>query len=225
MSHLIFPQGWFYGYDVVLELIFAIITFAVSFYSFKIYNLTYQRQPKLFGIGFAFISASYLIRAIVSFVIAYEVKEGINVISDLRELVILNNFGIYSYLLLFVTGLFFLTYLTFKVKNKKIFTLIYLITISSIIVSLNKLELFYLFSTIFLAYIFIHYLENYESHKQKRTFLILLSFFLLFLSSIQFFFSVGNTLDYAISHILELIAYLLILLDLLLVSKNESKKK
>ena len=67
MANLFLIPKWFFGYGVAFELIFAIITLAVALYSFKVYKLSNQNQPKLFGIAFLFFSISYFIQSILLF--------------------------------------------------------------------------------------------------------------------------------------------------------------
>ena len=64
-----------------------------------------------------------------------------------------------------------------------------------------------------------HFIKNYMNKKHPNTLLIALAFLFLLFGSFHFLISVDHQLFYAIGHILELFAYLLILLNLYLVRK------
>jgi len=220
MANLYMVPNWFLGYDLILELAFAIISLIVSIYSFKIYRLSEQTQSKLFGIAFLFISISYFIQSFLNFTIISKLNENIRIILKIISVNVLNTIGIYAHILFFITGLITLTYMTLKIKSAKTYSLLFITIILSLVFSSNKLYLFYLLSSILLIYILIHYLTNYLKNKQSKTLLVLAAFAFLLFGSIHFIFAVNHSLYYVIGHSLELIAYLLILINLILVVRK-----
>jgi len=123
-------------------------------------------------------------------------------------------------MVLFIAGLITLTYMTFKTKNFEMYVLLLITTAISIIFSFNALSVFYILFYIFLAFILVYYLENYLKNKNKKTFFVLLAFGLLFLSSIHFMLPGDNVFYYMLSHFFELMAYLLILIDLIIIVRK-----
>nr|MCK4929463.1 hypothetical protein [Nanoarchaeota archaeon] len=220
MVHLPIVPEWFLGYDIILELAFAIITLIVSIYAFKIYKLSGQRQSKFFGIAFLFISIAYFIQSFLNFVILSKLNENICRGLKIASVNFLNSIGIYAYIIFFGIGLITLTYMTLRIKSAKIYSLLLIIILLSFLSSSNTLYLFYLLSSVLLIYIFIHYLMNYLKNKQAKTLLVLVAFAFLLFGSIHFIFSVNHGLYYVIGHFLELIAYLFILINLILVVKK-----
>lgn len=225
MANLYIIPSWFFGYqsfsyDAILELIFAIITLIVSIYAFKVYRLSQERQSKLFGIAFSFISASYFIWSIINFNILERIEHSIPTYVNISNINNLITIGVYIHILLFITGLTTLAYMTLKIKSPKMYSLLLIITLVSLSFNSNVIFLFYLLSSILLIYIVLHYLTNYINHKQARTLLVLIAFILILFSTIHFIFSVNHALYYIIGHFIELIAYLLILTNLILVTKK-----
>ena len=220
MVHLPIVPEWFFGYDIFLELAFAIITLVVSFYAFKIYKLSGQRQSKLFGTAFLFISISYFIQSFLNFFRISVLDENICEALKIVSVNFLNTTGIYTHIIFFGIGLITLTYMTLRIKNAKTYSLLAILFLLSILFSSNTLFLFYLLSSILLIYIVTHYLINYLKNKQTKTLLVLVAFAFLLFGSIHFIFSVNHGLYYVIGHFLELIAYLLILINLILVVKK-----
>ena len=225
MVNIYLIPSWFFGYqsfsyDAIIELAFAIITLIVSIYAFKVYKLSQQRQSKLFGIAFSFISASYFIWSIINFNILERAEDTIPTYINVSNINALITIGVYIHILLFMTGLITFTYMTLKFKSAKTYSLLLLITLISLFFSSNVLYLFYVLSSILLIYVVIHYFRNYIEHKQAKTLLVLIAFILILFGSIHFLFSVNHAIYYIISHFLELIAYLLILTNLILVIKK-----
>src|SRR3989338_227170 len=117
MGHILYcSPRWFYGYDIILEIVFAIITFAVAMYSFRIYRLSGQRDSRLFGFAFLLISASYSLWAILNG-FAVSQLESARTILELERANIWRYLGIYAHILFFLGGMSTLTYMTFKNKN------------------------------------------------------------------------------------------------------------
>ena len=195
--------NWFFNYSVILELAFAMITFTVGLFAFKINKLSEEKSAKLFGISFIFLSLHYFIQSFINFSIVSTLNKNICNLMKIQDINTLNIIGAYSHMLFFIIGLSTLTYMTLKIKSRTAYILILILPLSSILFSENKLYVFYIISSIFLIFITMHYMKNYMKNKQIKTLFILIAFiFLLF------------------GHFLELIAYLLILLNLILVLKD-----
>ena len=210
---------WFLKLDIAMELIFAVITLLVCLYSFKIYKLAEQRQSNIFGISFFLISLSYFVRFIISTIMAFKLNTSFLNPNVLYNLNYLSNTAIYVYLVLFIAGLLTLTYMTFKTKNIEVYILLLITIILAIVFSFNAFYVFYILFYILLAFILVYYLQNYIKSKNKKTFMVLAAFGLLFLSSIYFMLP-NDIFYYMLSHFFELMAYLLILIDLIIIIKK-----
>lgn len=213
------PQ-WFFGYDVVLELIFALVTLLVCIYAFKVYKLLSQEQLKLFGLSFLFISISYFVQSLLNWLIIEELNDTVPNAIKLANINTLNVMGIYAHIFFFVTGLMVLAYMTFKTSNIKLLVLMTILTYALLWFSSNIFYSFYFVSSVFLAYIVLHYLSNYIRHRQKRTILVLVAFAFLLFGSIHFIFAMDHSLFYALGHMLGLVAYILILINLIIVIRK-----
>lgn len=221
MVYLYLVPKWFFGYDVLFELAFALITLFVSFYAFRVYKLSEQNQSKLFGISFLFISISYFVQAFLNFAIISKLNEDIRLVLKINTINTLVGMEIYAHMIFVAAGLITLAYMTLKVKSAKLYSLLLVTILLSLFFSSNKLYMFYLLSSILLIYIFIHYLVNYFNKKKIKTLLVVIAFAFLLFGKIHFMFSVNHEVYYAIGHFLELIAYLLILINLVLVLRKK----
>lgn len=225
MAHPFIIPAWFFNYSITFTLAFAIITFALGLFAFRIYKLSEQKSIKLFGISFIFISLHYFIQSFLNFSILSTLNQNICNIMKIQSVNALNIMGAYSHMFFFIIGLATLVYMTLKIKSSTTYALLLALPLVSIIITTNKLYLFYAIASIFLIFISLHYLRNYLKNKQVKTFFILIAFIFLLFGNLHFLFSVNHRLYYVLGHFLELVAYILILLNFILVLKNDKKKK
>lgn len=215
-----FSPSWFYGYDVALELFFAIISIVVAGLAFRIYKKTSQRNVALFGTSFLFIGVSYFIQSIINFLILSKLNEHVCRAIKIQSISAFNNVGLLVHVLFMTIGLSVLVYLTCKQEKIRMLLLLILISVFGIFLSKNLLYTFYLFSTMFLILISWHFISNYLKNKKPQTLLIAIAFLFLLFGNFHFLVSVNHQLFYVLGHILELIAYILILLNYYLVLKK-----
>ena len=199
MPALYWPE-WFTGYDILFELFFAIISLIIAFFAYRIYTMSEQRPVKLLSTSFLLISLSYAARSLPFF----------------------DDFSIYAHMVLFLTGLSILLTISIKPQKAMLATLSVLITITlgSLVLISNTLLAYYILSSVYLAIISWHFIQNYLSNRQTKTLLVALAFIFLFFGSFHFFMSVNHELFYVIGYFLELAAYLMILTNLYLVLKQ-----
>jgi hypothetical protein len=220
VMYIFSSPDWFAGYDIFLELLFAVITLLISAYAFKVYRLAGQKQSRLFGISFLLISVSYIIESFLNFAILSNLNSQVCSTLNVGNLVLINNIGIFVHMAFYISGLLVLAYMTLKIKSPKTFTLISLITLIIFVLEPQKMFMFYVISSVLLIYIVMHYLLNFVHDMQPKKLIVLTAFSFLLFGSIHYLFSVNHQLFYVISHFLELIAYLLLLINLILVVKK-----
>lgn len=225
MAHSFLISNWFFGYDIVLELFFAFITLLVSIYSFKVYKLSKQNHPRLFGLAFLSFSIAYFIQSILNYLILSELNKTVCTAIKLQDVGILTNLGMISHMVFFLIGLITLTYMTLKIKSKTTYFILLISSFISFFLVINKIYWFYVFASLLLIFIAGFYFSNFIKHKQGKTFIVFLAFLFLLFGNIHFIFSVNHLLYYEIGHFLELLAYFLVLTNILLVLKNGKKKK
>jgi len=220
MVHTFFSPEWFLAYEMVLHFVFALITIIVSFYAFKVYNLVRQPQPKLFGIAFGLFSVSYISQFFLEFLTITQIR--VIPIPILQAAIerFFDVLGIYVHIVLFTMGLITLTYMTLRERSIKTYSLLVLIALISLFFASNKIQLFYILSSFLLLYVLIHYARNYINHKQPNTLRGLIAFSLLFVGSVSVIFSFQNEVLYVMGHVIEGIAYLVILTNLILAVKK-----
>ena len=217
-THL--APSWFVGYDIFLEGMFALITLAVSFLAFKIYRQTSEKRVKLLSQAFFFIAISYLFQSFFNGLMLVKATERIPLILKIKQILLFQAFGVYLQILFMMVGLAILLYMTFKTEKRRIFWFLLTVTILPLLFIPNPFEVFFLFSTLYLGFILWHFIDNYREHRQAKTLLVTLAFLFLLIGKAHFLVAVNHQVFYVIGHLLELIAYLLILANLLLVLRK-----
>lgn len=206
--------NWFYGFDIGMEILFAIITLCVSAISFRIYSMTQERKIKLFGIAFLLIGISYIIWAGINFWFTQLIGDEIRELS-VQSIANIGLFGLYGYIILFTSGLVNLVSTTCNSYKGRSYYLIFGLSLLVIIASINKLVTFRIVSTFLLFFVAYHYFEEYLNNKNRKTFYVMLAFTFLLISNIDFIFLYYSYKIYVIGHILELAAYLFMLVSLI----------
>ncbi|MFH1591126.1 MAG: hypothetical protein ABIC95_04325 [archaeon] len=175
---------------------------------------------RLLSISFLLISISYLIQSLFNFFIISKANQEICRIIKIESILLFDTLGLYAHISFMTLGLTLLAYMSFRTEKKRILLLLVAISMFGVFLSMNALYLFFLFSSIYLVFISWYFIENFLRNRQKKTLLTAIAFLFLLFGTIHFIFSVNHQLFYAIGHILELFAYLLILSNLLLVLKK-----
>lgn len=213
MDYTYIIPNWFFGFDIGMELLFSLITFLVAIVAFRIGQVTNERKIKLFGSAFLLIALSYLIWAGINYWFVNLSAGGYREVS-IQSVAIIGVLSLYAYMILFASGLVTLSYLVCDSKKGKVYYLIFGLSLLVIFVSISKLVSFRILSLFLISVITYHYFEDYIEFKNKKSYLILLAFCLLFISSLVFIFSSVYYQAYVVGHVLELVAYVLILINL-----------
>jgi len=214
MAQFYLLPSWFFGFDIVLELIFGVVTAIVAFFSLKVYGLCKERDCKLFGFAFIFISISYFLLAVLNLLAASSQTDQEIITISLSNIIVPSSIWIYAYIFFFLIGLSLLAYLTFDVRKQRLFTLIASMSIIVVIFSARTGIAFNFVAAVLLFYVFLYYLDRYRVSSDGRVLFVMSAFILLFFARISFAFSYLNPLPYVVDHVIELVAYSLILFSL-----------
>ncbi len=217
MSNIYIIPEWFFNYSIAFGLIFAVITLLVGLYALKIYRLSAQRQSKLFGIGFLFISFSYFIKSILTYILFTKIQ---NKIIDLVFLNAWININLYVHMLFFIAGLITILYTTTNIENSRLYSLLLALSILPLTFAESKIAAFHIISAVLLIYLTGYYLLAYLERENKRNLIVFGAFLILLIVHIDLIFSLNSGIYYVIGDVLTLFSYLLILTNLLLVTKK-----
>jgi hypothetical protein len=213
-------SAWIFVYDVVLELLFAIVTLVVSLLAFKVYRVTSQKQVFYLAWGFLFVSLSNIFRSIINFLIITEINQDVSVMVKVQSIVTFNNMGIFLHLFFMILGLSLFAFMTFRTKDIRLLILITGLSLMAVFFSVNPLHNFHYVSSLLLIIISYYFIKNYLRNKKTMTLLVAIAFLFLLFGNIHFLFSVNHEVFYVIGHMLELVAYGLVLTNFFMVLKR-----
>ena len=217
---MLLSPTWFFGYDIVLEISFAIITFIVAMLGFKVYKATSQKQPLYLAWAFLFISISNILLSILNLLILTKLNENICGTIKIHSVTTFNTIGIYINMFFMIIGLALLTFMTLKSKDIRGLIVITGLSLIAVFLSANALYMFYAVSSLLLITISGYFIKNFLKNKKTKTLLIAIAFLFLLFGSVHFLFAVNHQLFYVIGHFLELIAYSLVLINFFMVLKR-----
>ncbi len=221
MAQYYFIPSWFYGFDSTLELLFGIITLIVAIFSYKIYNISKERKIRNFSLGFFLISFSYIIWAVLNISLIQKVAKGVS-FTALLDINNLWKLGLAFQMLFLIAGLAMLVYSVLDVKKGGIYYLLLGLSLTAIVASVERIITFRIVSLFLLSFIAYHYLWEYIENKNKTTLKVMFAFILLFISNLDMAFAPRYSGAFVAGHIIELIAYALILTTM---AKTLKKKK
>jgi len=225
MQTIYFAPKWFFGYDIGLEFLFAIISLVVAMFAFRVYRMTTQKQTKLFGMAFLLISISYFLQSLFNYLIVAKLSENICRMVKIQDAAVFDAIGMNIQIIFMTAGLALLTYMTLKTEKPRVYWLLLSISLLSIFSSKHVLYMFYLISTILLIFLCWHFFDNYLKKKHRTTLLIAIAFLFLLFRDIQFVFSIDYEIFYVLGRIAELCAYLLIMWNFYLVRKKWAERE
>ncbi len=226
MVNVYLSPRWFSGYDIVLEIIFALILLSISLFAFRIYNKTYQRSIKIFGISFSLMSLSYFIQSIFNLVMLSKADTNLPRGFYLRSIALINEYALIAHIILMTLGLITLSYMAMKKRNMIIPLFLSLISYLIIfLLPLNTLLLFYLLSSLYLIYLEAHFIRNYIRFKDMNSLMITVAFLSILTANIVFIFSLYHKIFYFFGHLFLLLSFLLILLNFYIIRKNVKEKR
>jgi hypothetical protein len=205
------------GYGILFEFVFAIITSLLAYKAFKVYRVIGTEKVRLFFLGFFQIAIAYLVLLGLNILTLFSVMSQFNptayIASNMLQASVplgfsLYHFGSLIHLLLLMSGIVTLTYMTFNITNKNVFAIMQLLVFISLLSSYKILYLSHLLAIVCITYIILYYYKIYVAKENKNTLLVLLAFVFLLLGRAQFIFT-HEPVFFILGHILELVAYIL----------------
>jgi len=222
---LSFPiPAWFIQISILIELIITVISMAIAFTALKIYSICRQRELKIFGLGFLLISVSYILWSGLNLLFLAEL-DFIKGLVDLNKITNIGVILLFGYFILFLIGLATLAFMTLKIKGKRAYLLIVILSLLPLILNPKETSYFFITSLVLLFFIAAYYGAAWFARRKTKRLISFTAFSLLFLARVELLFASKNYFHYIIGNVGELIAYLLLLINLVFIIKNGKKKK
>jgi hypothetical protein len=227
MLTFVFSPRWFYGIDIISEIFAVIVTLLISIFSFKIYRFCEDKKYKYLALSFFTLAVAFFFKILTNINVFYEVTkqkmaEGLVLTySTLESSDLLVSIGVIGFRLLFLAGLMGLFYLLYKHRDKKLFIVMLWLILLATWFSLRNYFFFHATAILFMALLFWYYYmackETLKKNSKKSiTSLryLMFTYWFLGLSQLAFIFVFLSLNLYAIAESLQIIAFLLLLFNM-----------
>ena len=196
------------------------IALTVSYFAFKIHRLTEQRQPWFFGTGFVLLAISYLIQLVITEAFLLQWNDFIE--GELVNITALSLsvVGVYVYMSFFLAGLITIAYMTLNIKSARAYLLMLAMGLTGLVASESQLYLFFFLSTIILSFILFHYAIQLIKSRHLTNLLVLVAFLFFLAGAINFLLVPHYVGCLIIGNVLEVAGMVLILINLILVTRK-----
>ncbi len=211
--------AWFFGYDVIFEMFFLVISLMIALFALKVHRNTGQKLAQYFGYGFLLVSASYATQLLFNFLVFSKLNTQVCQMAQGLSVAALDTLGKYLYMLFMIAGIVLILFVSLKSDKKRTLLILLAASVVAIFLSRNPIYTFYLLSSIYLAFIALHFIEHYLKNRQTKTLLVALAFVFLCFGTFHFLISVNHEVFYVIGQVLNFVAYLMILMNWRLLGK------
>lgn len=198
--------SWFFGFDSVMYFLSAIIAFLVSFYAFKLYNMTSKKSHFYLYSSFAILGMGLLIIGITTLFTLFIANT--TALADTSAWVDDFGFWIYYASSVFAYGLLAMMYLPEKLKFPILLPYWY-----------NAFPYFQVLSFFLLSYVIFKSALNYTLNKNSNSLLVLAAFSLMGAYHLLSLFTSVNEFVYVLAQISLLSGFLMLLIMLMRVNK------
>jgi len=213
----IFPIPlWFAGPDLAIEAAIFILTLLITFFSYSVFRVAPDKKIKLLCVAFGAFSVATLMQASHRFVMLFLGLENACKTITLQNVFFLTGGYTLIYILLSLVAIILFLYLTLKAKER-VFWLVFITSIVSILLSRNILPVYFALGTIFLGFCTLSFVSNAMRMRKKTATAVALAFAFLTIAWASFTFAWVNPTYYVYGHVFELIGLVCILANLLMV--------
>jgi len=232
MITLIFSPRWFYGYDIIFEALAVIVTLIIGLYGLRIYRFSKERVYKYFGLSFLAFAAAFIAKIAMNFVLynPTAVKTTMETMDITQRLLAKSNlilqagYDVHRFLYLFaLLGIYWIISKSQDIEHRGLF--IYMLLIITLF-SFNTYYVFHLTAAIMLLFIVKHF-KNICQRKGAliNAHLNFLAFALILLSQLVFIFIFLNNAIYVVAEVVQLLGFIIFLINILLLVFRHGKKK
>lgn len=231
MIELIYSPQWFYGKDIIIDIISILVLISIAIFSVKYYKINTKNKNYFYlASSFFILALSFMFKILTNFTIYYKILTTRQIgfvtltYQTIRSTDTLFFVGFLLYRILTLIGLYILYSIYQKQTKSNILIIVYLILVLTYF-SQSAYYIFHLTSLLLLAFITSQYYKNYQKRKQYETKLLAYSFAIITISQLLFIFIRLNLHFYVIAEIVQLIGYIGLLCTFIMVLIYGKKKK
>ncbi len=225
---LIVSPAWFFGKDIVIDGISALVLALIAYFSFRYYKLNANRNYLKLGVSFCIIALAFFFKMAINSLVYYRLLQsreyGIFVITretlEMIDTAVFAQFFLYH--LLTLIGLYLL-YTIYQRQSATDHVLnLYFILLATVF-SIFMNQLFRLTALVLLGLITVQHMTRYREHRRRTTLMLASSFGVIAASQALLVFARTNSLFYVVGELIQLVGYAGLLLTFILVLRHAKK--
>lgn len=208
------PPPPLFRFDMLMELVSAIISFLIGYYALKGYKASSERRLLFLHFGFVVLGVSMLLRAITTAYVIAILREGEGPMRPVLGFASI----VYPLIKLIAYTLFAITY-TYETRATN--------DLRTVSLQVGAFLLFYnpfleLLGIVLISYVMARSMINCAIKRSSDAMLVSLGFSSMFISHLFFLFATEDTLGlFILGHFVNLLGFLFFLVMLMQVSKTE----
>ncbi|MBI5389212.1 hypothetical protein HZB01_02420 [Candidatus Woesearchaeota archaeon] len=214
MIRLVYSPPWFYGKDILIDIVSVVALLLIGFFAMRYYSLSDKNKNHLvFSISFFMLALSFLFKIATNFTLYYMDTEtrkiGPYILSyhELEASSLPFYWGSILSRLLMLLGLYVL-YCIYTKQEKSTVVLVTSLLLVTVYYGISVYHLFHLTSFVILALITYHYYTSYKTTKRVLTKALAYSFGIISISQLVFVFMNLLPTMYVAAEIIQLLGYL-----------------
>ena len=138
-----------------------------------------------------------------------------------RDVISLRDIGEFVQSTFMLLGLLIIIYISIQGKEKTLFSMVTVLTFAFALISQYQANLVYVIISIYFIYILMHYWKNYKLLPTRNKLIVFTGFFMLFWANLLYIFMPFHQYFYVGGHIAELLGYLMLVINLIMVFKRK----
>lgn len=192
MAELIISPTWFFGIDAAFDTISVIVAILIAIFSFRIYRFTSQARYLALSGAYLLICLSFLVKIITSLSIYFQlfatkVGSTIFVHYSPAKIQLLHSIGLTSFRVMMLLGFLMIYGILWGITDKRVIFLLLYFGMMMTLFSGISYYAFHATNVILLAFIVWKLKLNYNEKKTNMARLVMVAFFLIFISQLLFF--------------------------------------
>ncbi len=231
MIELIYSPAWFYGKDIMIDIISILVLLLIAYFSVRYYKIdSRNKNYLLFAGSFGIMALSFLFKIITNFTLYNTVIQtkqfGLFTFTynSLQSTDLLFSAGFLIHRILMLVGLYMLYSIYSRTGRSTAALILYLIIISMYF-SRSAYYVFHLTALILLMMITMQYWYNHRKVMHDASRWLFWSFSLITLSQVVFVFMGLNSVYYVAAEMIQLLGFGALLITFFKVLQDGKKKR
>lgn len=232
MIQVVYSPQWFFGKDILIDIVSVIVLGLIAFTSFKFYKMNKSNKKYFYtGTSFVILAAAFAFKILTNFTVYYIAPHTRQIgyvtltYQTIHSSDILFYIGSLAFRLLTLFGLYMLYSVYHEKQSKSTIFIISYLLIMVVFLGEAAYYTFHLTAFILLSIITWQYFNNYKENKHNCTRLLAISFLIITISHLLCMFISLSALFYVIAELIQFVGYIMLLVTFVKVISVGKKKR